>query len=321
MISIIIPVLNAENYIRDCITSIVDQDFPKDQYEIIIIDNGSKDNTYNVIMDIIHNGNVDNRIIITREPKKGAYMARNTGIKISKGDIIAFTDADCITDKNWLKELYKGFNPNNVGCVVGLINPYNGNTIVEIYSKNKEVLSQKQTLVSKFLPYGQTANVAYRKDVFDKIGLFDFEMMTGGDADIAWRMQIYTDYKLVYESKAIVEHRHRTSFKGFFKQQFRYGFGRILLYKKYHDRMVKVNIDNTSNNVKHNHVDIMKIMMKLMLTLNLFYIRSFKRLFGLCDRYQLYEPLLYFIYMSGFALGEIYGWIKLRTIFNTDKIE
>lgn len=315
MISIIIPVLNVEHFIKDCIMSIIDQDFPKDQYEIIIVDNGSKDNTYNIIMDIIYNENIDNRLIITREPKKGAYAARNTGINISKGDvrdIIAFTDADCITDKNWLKELNRGFDSNNVGCVVGAINSYNGNTLVEIYSKNKEILSQKQTLISKFLPYGQTANVAYRKDVFNKIGLFDCEIMSGGDADIAWRMQIYTDYKLTYEPNAIVEHRHRTSFKGLFKQQFRYGFGRMLLYKKYHDHMK--NVHDKNYNVKYNYIN----MIKLILTVNLFCIRSFKRLFGICDKYQLYEPLLYFIYMSGYALGKIYGWIKLKeSFFNT----
>lgn len=313
MISVIVPVLNAEHYIRYCVDSLIGQDFPKDQYEIIIVDNGSKDNTCNTVIrtvDMAGENALDKKdttkIIITKERKKGAYIARNAGIKLSKGEIIAFTDADCVADRNWLKELHKAFG-HDIGCVAGSINPLHGKTLVEIYSMKKEILSQKQTLFNNFLPYGQTANVAYRKDILDKIGLFDDSLMSGGDADIAWRMQIYTDYKLIYEPKAVVEHRHRTTFKGLFKQQFRYGFGNMLLYKKYRGHIKK----DLSNNIKYNYVNILKLIM----TINLFYLRSFKRLFGLCDRYQQYEPILYFIYMSGFALGKIYGWIKLRESF------
>lgn len=303
IVSIIVPVLNAESYIKDCLVSLINQDFPKYQYEIIIVDNGSKDNTVNILEEYKKD------ILILHESKKGAYIARNTGIDISKGKIIAFTDADCIVHKDWLKELYKGFTSDDIGCVVGAVIPYPGKTLVEIYSGNKDLLSQKHTLNSKFLPYGQTANVAFRREVFKKIGNFDQGLMSGGDADISWRMQMTTNFKLTYNSDSVIEHHHRSTFKGLFKQQFRYGFGRILLYKKYGDHMISKT--DTSYDIRYNSTNLMK----LMLTVVIFYIRSFKRLFGLCDRYQLYEPLLSLLYMSGYVLGKMYGWIKFKKSF------
>lgn len=315
-ISIVIPVLNGESQIRDCITSVINQDFQKDQYEIIVVDNGSKDNTINILTEYNEN------IIILHESRKGSYLARNTGINVSKGKIVAFIDSDCIADRNWLKELHNGFVSEisgDIGCIVGSVIPHHGKTLVEIYSKNKDLLSQKTTLDSNFLPYGQTANAAFRKEVFDIIGGFDEGFSSGGDADIAWRMQIETHYRLIYRPEAIVEHCHRTTFKGLFKQQFRYGFGRILLYRKYGDRMIQMTNTNESgenrNNVNKNIRFNLSKLTRLSLTMFIFWIRSFKRLFGFCDRYHMYEPLLSLLYISGYGLGKMYGLLKLRRSF------
>lgn len=308
IISVIVPVLNAGPYIDNCIKSLICQDFPKDQYEIIIVDNGSKDGTIYKLM-VYKLMEYGKYITILHEPKKGSYIARNTGINIAKGEIIAFTDSDCIADKNWLKELYKGFASKDIGCVVGSIRPYPGKSLVEIYSRNKDILSQETVLNSRYLPYGQTANVAFRREVFSKIGDFDEKLMSGGDADISWRMQIHTNYKLVYNPESIVEHHHRTTFKGLFKQQFRYGFGRIWLYKKYGDHMK--NYTNTNYDIKYN----ISHSIKLASNIFLFYIMPIKRLFGLCNRYQMYEPLLSLLFVSGYVLGKIYGTIKLKKSF------
>mgnify|MGYP003394054389 CR=1 FL=1 len=303
IISVIVPVLNAGSFINDCVTSLINQDFPKDQYEIIIVDNGSKDDTINRLTEY------GNSITMLHESKKGSYIARNTGINTAKGEIIAFTDADCIADKNWLKELYIRFVSEDIGCVVGSVIPNPGESLVEIYSRNKKILSQETVVDSRYLPYGQTANAAFRKEVFTKIGNFDERLMSGGDADISWRMQIKTDYKLVYNPESIVEHHHRTTFKGLFKQQFSYGFGRIWLYKKYGDHMK--NYSDTNYDIRYN----MSHSMKLMLNIFVFYIRSFKRLLGFCDKYDMYEPLLSLLFVSGYVLGKMYGTVKLKKSF------
>lgn len=303
IISIIVPVLNASLYIDDCILSLTNQDFPKDRYEIIIVDNGSKDDTIKKL------DKYRERITILCEPKKGSYVARNTGIKIAKGKIIAFTDSDCVADKNWIKGLYTKFVSEDIGCVVGSVIPYPGKTLVEIYSKNKDILSQQIALNSRYLSYGQTANTAFRKEVFDRIGNFDEKLISGGDADISWRMQIETNYKLVYNPDSFIEHHHRTSFKGLFRQQFRYGFGRIWLYKKYGAHMKSYT--DTNYDMRYNLLHSMKFVFNIIL----FFIRSFKRLFGFCDTYHMYEPLLSLLYVSGYVLGKMYGSAKLKKSF------
>jgi len=303
IISIVVPVLNAGSYIRECIKSLIRQDFPNDQYEIIVVDNGSDDNTMSILEEY------KRCITIIHESKKGSYIARNTGINVCRGKIIAFTDGDCVANENWLKELYQGFSSDNIGCVVGAINPYPGKSLVEIYSKNKDILDQKTTLDSRFMPYGQTANVGFRKEVFEKIGLFDEEFVSGGDADIAWRMQLNTSYKLIYCPTSIVEHHHRTTFKGLFKQQFRYGFGRIELYKKYGDHMTQKT--DTKYDMRYNLYNSAKLISNFML----FFIRTIKRSCGLCSRYDMYEPLLSLLFVSGYGLGKIYGSSKLKKSF------
>lgn len=96
-LSIIIPVYNVEKYIRKCIESCLDQDLPKDEYEIICVDDGSKDTSISIVNSIINreteDANNSNIRIITRQ-NGGQSAARNTGIKEAKGDYIWFVDAD-----------------------------------------------------------------------------------------------------------------------------------------------------------------------------------------------------------------------------------
>lgn len=293
-ISVIIPVLNAEVDIDKCIYSLINQDYPKDRYEIIIVDNGSIDGTINIINKYHEN------VKIVHEFEKGSYIARNKGIQESNNEIIAFTDSDCIISKDWLKEICKGFISEDIGCVVGAINPYPGKTLVEIYSGKKDVLSQEITINHRFLPYGATANVAFRRDVFNKIGNFDKELMSGGDADLAWRMQLLTTYKLTYRRESIVQHHHRTTIKNLFKQHFRYGIGSALLYKKYGNSM--------KYGVKQSLSDWLK------LAINEFSI-SIKKMIKDHDRYYIFEPLLTFVCTTGYRTGRLYGSVKLKLFY------
>ncbi len=104
-ISIIVPAYNAEETIRKCIDSLLRIDYPN--YEILIIDDGSIDKTREILSEY------KNRIILIESRHSGPSKCRNIAAKRSKGDFLAFTDADCLVDKNWLGELMRGFvNPS-----------------------------------------------------------------------------------------------------------------------------------------------------------------------------------------------------------------
>ena len=297
-VSIVVPVLNGEKHVNQCINSLINIDYPKNKFEIIVIDNGSVDTTIKLLKDY--------PIILLSETKKSSYAARNKGIRHAKGDIIAFTDIDCIVDKNWLFKLVNGFAEDElIGCIGGGIIANKGSTLVEKYSAMVGMLAQEGTLNHEFLPYPQTANAAYKKNVFNKIGYFDDELISGGDADFAWRMQIETNFKLVYIAEAEVRHNHRTTFNGLFKQHFKYAYGSVLLYKKYRKSMRRRKLKS-----------VLRSYIRLVLLLTIFIRRrTIQLLLRRGDNLTSFVPLLSFISSAGFLLGRLYASIKLKVLY------
>lgn len=123
LISIIIPVYNAEKYIEKCLDSILNQNIDSNIYEILVIDNNSSDNTAQIVKKY-------SKVIMLNESKQGSYAARNKGLDYSKGKYLAFTDADCIVDRFWLSSFVEKINEMNGEKVIcGSVN-----YITETYS-------------------------------------------------------------------------------------------------------------------------------------------------------------------------------------------
>jgi len=227
-ISIIIPVYNAEDTLDLCLKSINEIDYPNDNYEIFIVDNGSTDASVEIAQKY-------RAIILFEQSIKSSYAARNKGIQSARGDLIAFTDADCIVTPGWLRHLVKDWADTSIGCFAGEIEAYQPSTLIEIFSDRQGILRQRGTLNCSYLPYTQTANSAYRKEVFDKIGLFIPEMTSGGDGEISWRMQKKLGLGIKFVPEALVYHKHRTSLIGLYNQYKKYEHGKLLWHKYYPD--------------------------------------------------------------------------------------
>lgn len=104
-ITVIIPVLNAFETISKTIESLENQDFDKEEYEVIIVDDGSTDGTKSIVDNFIEKKKINLRYFWQKNI--GSGLARNLGMENAQGEIIAFTDADCIPDRNWLSVIYK----------------------------------------------------------------------------------------------------------------------------------------------------------------------------------------------------------------------
>lgn len=232
-VSVIVPAHNSEATIEKCIESLLNQEYPKDKYEIIIVDNKSRDRTAKIVKSFpVH--------YAEEKEIRSAYAARNRGIKQAKGQILAFVDSDCAASRDWLIKGVEGFENVHVGCVGGGIRGGDKPaTYVEKYLCKKNIISQEEKPKDLPFPYAKTANAFYRKDVFNKIGLFEEKWISGGDADLSWRMQLETDYKIKFSSDAVVFHKHRETVFSMFKQCEKWGIGYTLLYKKYRERMPK----------------------------------------------------------------------------------
>ena len=168
-ISVIIPTHNSEKTIENCVQSVVTQNFPRNEYEIIIVDDGSKDNTVN----LAKKAGADS-VIVTEACFQGA--ARNLGAKKARGNFLAFIDSDCTAREGWLESLSKELEKNK--AIGGPV--LNGNShslvawaeyLIEFSEFNE---NRKRTIV----PFVPGCNIACTKDVFYKVGGFSEQRLS-----------------------------------------------------------------------------------------------------------------------------------------------
>ncbi|MEG4999717.1 glycosyltransferase [Microcoleus sp. B4-D4] len=236
-VSVVVPVYNGERDLPDLIECLRSQTYPRHSVEYLIVDNNSRDRTSAIIQTATNlnppsvpplvrgGGNLDRITIrhLTENQIQSSYAARNKGIRASTGEIIAFTDADCRPETQWLENLVKPFADLEIGITCGEILALPGNSLLEKHAARDNTLSQKHTLAHPFCPYGQTANLAVRRHILARVGLFRPYLTSGGDADLCWRMLRETSYKMYFAENAIVRHRHRSTIKQLQSQWYRYG--------------------------------------------------------------------------------------------------
>lgn len=232
-VSVIIPVLNRADELEASLRSIQEQTYPTDQLEIIVADNGSTDDS------VARAESLGARVVI--EQQAGPAAARNRGFEASIGDLIAFTDSDCVADPEWIARLVNAFDENDaLGCCGGLVADADPETPLERYIADNEVMdSEAFRQSSRFsFPFFMAANVAFTRKAFEQAGGFDTllsPIAAGEDADLCWRVA-WGGHELRYVSEAVVTHRHRATLGGFWRQNVRYGIGTTDLFRKHRER-------------------------------------------------------------------------------------
>jgi len=223
-VSVIIPIYNGEADLPDLMACLQAQTYPPERVEYLLVDNNSRDRTAALLQAAA--GDPTSKIHIrplTEATIQSSYAARNTGIRTATGEILAFTDADCRPQPQWLERLVAPFSNATIGLVAGEVVALPGTSLLEQHAERQGVLSQKNTLAHPFCPYGQTANLAIRRAILEQVGLFRPYLTTGGDADICWRILRQTDWQYVFADTALVQHRHRATLRDYEKQWYRYG--------------------------------------------------------------------------------------------------
>ena len=222
-ITVVVPVYNGAMTIANCLESLLAQTYPADRYEVVVVENGSNDETGAVVarypVRLFHN------------EVRGPAAARNRGIHESQSELIAFTDADCIVTPNWLAELVQPFQDPAIGATGGDIQPYRHNqrTDVELFNDENSPWANYLSGKHEFLPQLYTPNAAYRRSLLIAINGFNERILTGEDVEISWRIQMETGTQFAYTRQAIVYHHHRSTWQGLSRQYRQYGFGEILL--------------------------------------------------------------------------------------------
>lgn len=227
-VSIIIPVRNGKKSLPRLLKSLEDVDYPKEKIEVLVVDNNSTDKTPEIVAGSF------SFVKVLHETKQSSYAARNKGIRESRHDLIAFLDADCEVTPLWLKELVEEILEYPwVGAAAGDNRPKNGKPLLSYFERKRSGYQNFQGN-EKFPAYGITMNMIFRRQVFNEIGLFDDSEISGSDADMSWRLQFESSWRLkIVMEKAWVIHEDVVKPLEWFKRQMRIGHGMYGLYQKH----------------------------------------------------------------------------------------
>lgn len=198
LISVIIPVYNGQEFISGCLDSLLELDYPKNRFEIIVADNNSKDKTAEIVK--------EHPVRYILEFTKGAAAARNAGAKEAKGEILAFIDADVIVRKDWLGEIEKTFADNqNIDGVMGVRFGINKNIWAELFQRYYEIFTEKKKEEGDNLKCIDTANFSIRKKTFDEAKGFDEKFISAEDVEFGLRLY-EMGKKIIFSDKIKVSH-------------------------------------------------------------------------------------------------------------------
>jgi glycosyltransferase involved in cell wall biosynthesis len=219
-ISVVVPFHNAERYIAECVEGILSQRYPTEHYEIVMVDNNSTDASAEIVK-------CYSRVRLVSEEKQGAYAARNRGLREAKGEIIAFTDSDCVPSSNWLQEIKAAMSHPDVGIVIGRLRLAQDSFILSMladYENEKSTYTFNSEIEELY--YAHAGNMAVRKRLFDEIGLF-LERARGSDTIFVRRWVDKHSCKAVcYSPEAQVRHMEIDSISKYFRKVSIYGSSR-----------------------------------------------------------------------------------------------
>jgi len=221
---------NSEKTISNTIKALLKQNYPKKKYEIILVDDGSTDKTLETVYKF--------PVKIIKLKHKGPANARNVGVRKSKGDIVLFTDADCLPGKNWIKNMVKPFKDKKVAGISGTYKTLNKNSLIARFLGYEIQYRHEKMKKNKYIDFIGTFSAGYRKSVFLKAGGFDtsFPMSSGEDPELSYR--ISKKHKLIFQPSAFVYHSHPDTLSKFLHQKFWRVYWRFLMYRKHKKKML-----------------------------------------------------------------------------------
>ena len=239
MISVVMPVYNEAANIISTLEALYSNTVLPD--EVIVADGGSTDNTVQLIKERFP------QAMVINNPEKNAAAGRNEGIKKAQGDVIAFTDGDCIVDKHWIENISKAFSEHEIDGLGGkvLIAPpinhieeYWGNLAWKLIMNfgDEPYIVDRCKLNDAFV----TANCAYKRSLLVKVkGFNNWFANNAEDVDLCWRA-IKSGARLMYIPDVQIYAHNVTTINGVAKKSFRNGYSSSKLQKKYGS---KVNFD------------------------------------------------------------------------------
>lgn len=217
LVSVIIPVRDDPRGLRRCLIALSGQSYPSLRTEIIVVDNGSSTPIGDVTGAFAG-------VILESEGRLGSYAARNRGLAVARGDLVAFTDADCIPAQDWLQSGVEHFSLHpRCGLMAGRVEVFTESDRPGIAELLEVAVAFKQDQYASADHFAATANAWVRRPVLDRVPGFDAALASGGDADFGSRVHA-AGFVVCYSADTRVRHPARTM-RGLLRKTRRLGVG------------------------------------------------------------------------------------------------
>jgi glycosyltransferase involved in cell wall biosynthesis len=190
LVSVVVSFHNEGAVLKRCVSSLLKQTYPLDRYEIVLVNDGSNDMSEDDVAEFIRASPVQVKIL--RQADRGPAAGRNLGVTNASGSIVAFTDPDCVAHSDWLTKHVRNYVSDQVGGVEGKV------------ETDWDQLMEPIRISPAGYRY-VTCNMSYRREVLQKVGLFDETFRWKEDDDLAYRV-IDFGLDLVSDDRAVVYH-------------------------------------------------------------------------------------------------------------------
>jgi mycofactocin glycosyltransferase len=222
-ITVIIPTRDRGASVVECLESLYSQDYPPDRIEVIVIDDGSRDETSKLV-------SAFSCKLITNPSSHGQSYCRNLGAREAQNEIVAFLDDDCVPGRTWLKDLVPYLQWEEIGAVGGYVDGYSNESLLDRYEKEFSLLNLGKHIFRSvndrfFVP---TCNMLIRKRAFVEVGGIRETLHIGEDVDFCWRMRD-AGWQALYIPSGTVMHKHRNTLWKWMRRRADYGTSEAVL--------------------------------------------------------------------------------------------
>ena len=219
-VSVVVPVFNGAETLGDTLASIAAQADGRGPFEILVVDDGSRDQSRAIARDAASRA----PIRVLDGPRRGAAAAVNCGVREARYPIVAQVDQDVALGAGWLERVVACFDDQTVGAVQGR---YTARRSDSFFSRVMALdLEQRYDRLTGDVNHVCTGNTAYRADALAAVGLLNESLGYGYDNDLSYRLAA-AGYRLRFCRDARSRHRWREGWSGYLTQQYGFGYGRL----------------------------------------------------------------------------------------------
>ena len=229
--SVIVPAYNSRGSIAFCLEALLHQSVPPGEYEIIVVDDGSTDGTEEIVRKY--------NVAYLPQAHSGPAAARNLGVAWAAGDIVLFTDADCVPAADWIEKMSLPFEDDEIVGVKGAYRTRQQELMarfVQLEYENKYERMRK----NRFIDFIDTYSAGYRRDVFLTNDGFDtgFPGASVEDQEFSFRLD-RRGYRMVFQPEAIVYHGHAADLFSYIRKKFRIGYWKVRVHARHPQKIAR----------------------------------------------------------------------------------